>query len=182
MNGRIFIHTVDSAGTITAVNQEWLDFAKENDAPELVREYVVGRPLWDFMTGRETRHISRLLFDKALSSGESIIIQYRCDSPGLRRFLKMEIAPMRDGTVEFRSSYIRFEPRAPVSLLDRRAPRSSEFMTICSWCRRVRVANEWVEVDEAVNRLDLFSSACLPQLSHGICQDCNRLVHEKTGN
>lgn len=180
-NGRTFIHTVGTTGVIVAVNQEWLEFAKENDAPELVREAVVGRPLWDFMTDRETRHISRLLFEKALRSGESITIPYRCDSPGIKRFLEMEIVPMKDGTVEFRSSYLKFEPRTPVSLLDRGASRGGEFITICSWCRRVRLANEWVELDEAVRRLDLFSSASLPQLSHGICQDCNRLVHEKTG-
>lgn len=175
-NGRTFIHTVDSSGNIVAVNDAWLEFARENDAPELVREAVVGRPIWDFIEGRETRHISRLLLEKACTSGKSMTIPYRCDSPGIRRFLEMEIAPLKDGTVEFRSRFLKSESRDPVGLLDRRAERTNEFIAICSWCRRIRIDGQWTEVEEAVKRLDLFSSASLPQLTHGICQDCNKLV------
>lgn len=179
-DARTFIHSVDAAGTIMAVNGEWLEFARENGAPELVREAVVGRAIWEFMEGRETRHISRLLLDKVRRAGESLTIPYRCDSPALRRFMQMEIALVEDGSVEFRSRLLKFENREPVLLLDPHAGRGDEFLTICSWCRRARVASSWVELDEAVKMLDLFSSTVLPQLSHGICQDCSKLVTVKT--
>lgn len=179
---RVFIHTVDADGKITAVNDEWEEFARENGAPELASAAVVGRDIWGFMEGMETRHISRLLLDKARRSGKGLTIPYRCDSPGLRRFMEMEIAPAGNGIVEFRSRVLRIEKRVPVLLLDPRAGRGDEFLTICSWCRRARVDSAWVELDEAVKKLDLFSSASLPQLTHGMCQDCARLVKEKTGS
>lgn len=179
-NGRVFIHIVDRDGVIVSVNDEWLAFARENDAPELVRKTVEGRPLWDFMDGMETRHISRLLFEKARNTGKTLIIPYRCDSPGIRRFLEMEIAPMVDGTVAFRSRYLKYEPRDPVRFLDRGVGRTSEFLTLCSWCRRARVGDEWVELEDAIGKNELFSTSSLPQLTHGICQDCNKLVHKKT--
>lgn len=176
---RTFIHTVDSSGTIIAVNDEWLSFARENDAPELGRGAVVGRPIWDFISDKETRHISRLILEKAQKSGRKLSIPYRCDSPGMRRFLEMEIAPLENGNIEFRSRHLKSEKRDANILLDRRAERTGEFLAICSWCRRVRLGGEWVEVDEAVSKLALFSSPALPQLTHGICKDCNALVHEK---
>lgn len=179
-DARVFIHTVDAAGNIVAVNGEWVEFARENGAPELVRESVVGRAIWEFMEGRETRHISRLLLDKVRSTGKSLSLPYRCDSPALRRFMEMEIVPVGGGAVEFRSRLLDVEPRDPVLLLDPHAGRGEEFLTVCSWCRRARVSSVWVELDEAVKMLDLFSSAALPQLTHGICQDCSRLVSEKT--
>lgn len=177
---RLFIHTVDADGNITAVNDEWVEFACENGAPELASAAVIGRALWEFIEGRETRHISRLLLDKAIRSGKGLTIPYRCDSPELRRFMEMEIVPVDNGFVEFRSRILKVERRAPVLLLDPHAGRSDEFLTICSWCRRARIASMWIELDEAVKKLDLFSSASLPQLTHGMCEDCNKLVRDKT--
>lgn len=179
---RVFIHTVDADGNIAAVNDEWVEFARENGAPELDRDAVVGRDIWGFIAGMETRHISRLLLDKAGRSGKGLTIPYRCDSPGLRRFMEMEIATAGNVIVEFRSRILKFERREPVLLLDPHAGRGGEFLTICSWCRRARLDSMWVELDEAVKKLDLFSSASLPQLTHGMCQDCGKLVRKKTGS
>ncbi|CAG1066523.1 hypothetical protein BAC1_02141 [uncultured bacterium] len=180
LDGRVFIHTVDADENIVNVNGEWVEFARENGAPELASELVVGRAIWEFITGRETRHISRLLLEKARRGGRSISIRYRCDSPELKRFMEMEIVPIESGSVDFRSRILRLEHREPVLLLDPGTPRADEFLTICSWCRRARVASVWVELDEAVKTLDLFSSVSMPQLTHGICQDCARLVASKT--
>lgn len=179
-DGRVFIHTVGADDNIVHVNDEWVEFARENGAPELAGETVVGRAIWEFITGRETRHISRLLLDKVRAGGRSISIQYRCDSPELKRFMEMEIVPLEGGSVDFRSRILRLERREPVPLLDPGTSRGDEFLTICSWCRRARVASVWVELDEAVKKLQLFSSVSLPQLTHGICQDCARLVAGKT--
>lgn len=178
-DGRVFIHTIDPGENISGVNDEWVEFARENGAPELAREAVVGRAIWEFVAGRETRHISRLLLYKA-RSGKSVTVPYRCDSPGLRRFMEMEIVPLEGGSVDFRSRVLRVEPREPVPLLDPESARGDDFLTICSWCRRARVVSGWVELDEAVKTLQLFSSAPLPQLTHGMCQDCARLVAMKT--
>lgn len=178
---REFVHAVDSEGRLRSVNDEWVEFARENGAPWLTREAVVGRSLWDFMAGRETRHLSRLLLEKALKEDRRIKVPYRCDSPELRRFMDMEIVNAGGGLVEFRSTILKVEPREPVLLLVPGAPRSGEYLAICSWCRRARVDSRWVELDEAVRTLDLFSSSSLPQLTHGICPECGALIASETG-
>jgi hypothetical protein len=44
------------------------------------------------------------------------------------------------------------------------------------WCDRFEVDGEWVEVEEAARRLELFNRSELPTLSHGICPDCNAML------
>jgi hypothetical protein len=61
-------------------------------------------------------------------------------------------------------------------LLDPEAPRGEETLTMCGWCDRFEVDGEWVEVEEAAKRLELFSRPELPTLSHGICPDCNEML------
>jgi len=67
----------------------------------------------------------------------------------------------------------RTEPRAEAGLFDLHARRSEEFVYVCSWCRRVRHAEAWQEVEQAIAEADLFGRGQLmPNVSHGICGDC----------
>jgi hypothetical protein len=43
---------------------------------------------------------------------------------------------------------------------------------VCSWCKRVEIAGEWFEVEDAIGRLRFFERRDMPRLSHGICRDC----------
>ena len=49
---------------------------------------------------------------------------------------------------------------------------------MCSWCRRVNLGSEGVEVEEAVERLRLFELESLPQISHGCCEPCSQRILE----
>jgi hypothetical protein len=46
------------------------------------------------------------------------------------------------------------------------------FVVLCSWCRRVREGDEWVE-------LERFLAARRAHTSHGLCPDCElRMLEE----
>jgi hypothetical protein len=50
--------------------------------------------------------------------------------------------------------------------------RAQELLTLCSWCKKVRLPEgNWVEVETAALRLEFFLGDA-PQLSHGICPPC----------
>jgi hypothetical protein len=68
------------------------------------------------------------------------------------------------------------EREVPQPLLDPEVPRSESTLTMCGWCDRFEVDGEWVEVEEAARRLELFNRPELPALSHGICPDCNEML------
>ena len=79
---------------------------------------------------------------------------------------------------------LRIEFREPISLLDTGARRSRKLLSVCSWCKKIRVeqaggpghAARWLEVEEAIAELGLFEPEILPELSHEVCEDCYRLV------
>jgi hypothetical protein len=56
--------------------------------------------------------------------------------------------------------------------LDPRSARSGDYIPVCGWCKKVRIGEEWTEVEDAVRQLQLFEEPRLPQITHGICPRC----------
>ncbi|MBI1910797.1 MAG: hypothetical protein HYS21_02230 [Deltaproteobacteria bacterium] len=178
---RVFLYEIDAEDRLVRVNEHWVQFAQENKAPYITNAYVIGRPIWDFITGREIKHIFRILFEKIRTTGLGVELPFRCDSPECRRFMEMKITPLNGGSLAFHTKIIKEEFRDPAPILDAMADRSNEFVTMCSWCKRIILPeNGWAEVEEAVSRLDLFGQIKLPQLTHGICPDCSELFFKKS--
>jgi two-component system, sensor histidine kinase and response regulator len=168
---------LDSADTITAVDDSWLEFARANDAPELTRQSVLGRPLHAFVSGVEMAELTGLLTGAARQRGTAVTVPFRCDSPGERRFMTMTLQVEAGGGVHIEYRLDRAEFRAEVPLLDVHAPRSEAFLVVCSWCRRVRQGDAWRDVERAIEEGDLFGRAeRMPKVSHGICEDCASVV------
>lgn len=165
-------YRIDPSDRIVAASDTWDVFAVENKAPSLTREAVIGRPIWEFIEGSETRHIYRLMFSRARASLISMKVPFRCDSPETKRFMEMEITPLPDGSIDFACATVRTEARTPVAFIDPDVDRSNEYRIICSWCKRIRMpGGEWAELEDAVRRLDLFGGKLPPRMSHGICPD-----------
>ena len=87
--------------------------------------------------------------------------------------MSLAITSMEADTLQLQGTLLREEVRSPVNLLDPNMERTHDFVTICSWCKRVLLPYEkWVEVEEAVLQLALFNVRACPQLTHGICPSC----------
>ena len=173
-------YQLDSEDCIRFVSLNWLEHACLNGAPELKQETVIGRSLWDFVEGKETRHLSALLFSAARQSQRSLGFSFRCDSPTYRRFVRLSVVPLANHALEVSSETVREELRRYVALLDPEVSRSSDFLTICSWCKCILLAdNEWAEVEVAIDRLDLFGANFLPQLTHGVCGECASRIDDE---
>jgi len=174
----MYAYQVDENDTLTAVDESWLRFARENEASHLTRELVVGRPIWQFVTGAETRHLYGSLFERARSTGSVRRIPFRCDSPERRRFMELDIVAAASGALELQSRIVREEARAAVALLRPTAERSKATVDVCSWCKRIHADGaRWLEVEEAIDQLDLFG-ATLPELNHKTCPECAKHVRE----
>jgi hypothetical protein len=168
---------IDRGDRIVQVNDAWLAFARENAAPELTREAVVNRTLWFFIAGLNTISLYQLILGKVRSHQLQLSYPFRCDSPDCRRFLEMEISPLPEEGIHFRSEVLRLEYRQPVRVLDAEVvERSNQFLKICSWCKKIYAQGKWVEIEEALDLLNLFSEVEQPQLTHGICEACGDLV------
>ena len=80
-------YRIDALDRITFVDAEWLRFARENEAEQLVETGVVGRSVWDFVSGFEVRSLYENLFASVRSRGEPARVPFRCDSPALARWM-----------------------------------------------------------------------------------------------
>lgn len=167
---------VDGEGAIVRIDGPWDDFATQNGAPLLTRTAVLWRPFLSFVDGHEMRHLISMLLAR-VRSGAQVSLGFRCDAPSARRHLLLQAVPIAD-VVRCTSTLLRTELREVPPLLDADRGRSDEVLSICSWCRRVRLADaSWAEVEEAVGAWNLFDGGPLPQLTHGICPGCASLLH-----
>ncbi|MGE3787472.1 MAG: hypothetical protein AB7H03_12590 [Nitrospirales bacterium] len=173
-------YTIDSADYIRFINEAWLQFACQNDGAHLNRAYVIGKSLWDFIEGEDLRHLYFQIFRTVRTKHHAMVFRFRCDSPACRRYFLLTIAPLLEGSLMLSTNSIREELRPPVPVLDADVERGEPFLRICSWCIKACLpTEEWVELEEATNRLDLLGDRPVPRLTYGICQECQRSIDQE---
>ena len=152
-------------------------FAEDNHALDTCHpNQIIGRPILEFIAGKETRNLYALLIERTREKQIEIAFPFRCDSPRRRRFLEMHITSI-DDNIEFNSRTLREEPREEIELLGINVSRSEDFISICSMCKKVDLSKEeWVEIEVAVVKMRLFEKTRMPQLSHGLCLGCYESV------
>jgi hypothetical protein len=175
------VYDVDDLGTIVFVNEEWDRFAAANAGAAAASTVVLNRPLLDFVADANVREIySQLL--RRVRAGPALTFRFRCDSPGCRRLLQMEIERRQDGGVRFRTHTLALEARTPLPLDDQgRAPRD-EFVRVCSWCKKICVGDSWEDAEVAVERMELLERSVPPSLTHGICEPCHAALLASVGS
>ena len=169
MPHRHSIYVLDAGDRVASVNDVWTEFAVHNGAPDLT-DRVLGRPVWQFISGEQTETIYRALFQR-VRTGVTITLPYRCDAPTRVREFELEMALQGEGDIVCTTHVIGERDRPAVRLLDSRAERSGAMLLMCSWCKRVEIG-EWVEPEVAVERLGLFGGGPVPHVTHGICDEC----------
>jgi hypothetical protein len=108
----------------------------------------------------------------------SVELPFRCDGPAVRREMDIHIASQASGRFVVFSARLRDEKERDEfqPLLAAETPRSEETLTMCGWCDRFLVDDDWVEVEEAATRLRLFARPAMPAISHGVCPDCSEML------
>jgi hypothetical protein len=122
--------------------------------------------------------LQRMLLRRIRSEVREVELPFRCDGPDVRREMDLRISANGTGRLVLFTATMRDElPRAEhQSLLDVAAPRGKETIEMCGWCDRFYVDDEWVEIEVAAKRLQLFARTELPAITHGICPECTELL------
>lgn len=168
-----FDYAIDGNNVIVSLGEDWLRFARENGAPELSRESVIGHCLWEYVAGEATRQLYEVMFRRVRDEGRMLVLPFRCDSPERFRFMQLAIESGEGRELRLSGRLLREQVRPLLKLLDRLVVRSSDPLAICSVCLRVQIlGTTWVEAEEAVERLDLFASSELPPLDYRVCGNC----------
>jgi hypothetical protein len=181
-DSRAFIQWLDADDRIMAVNDEWVDFARENDAPHLDRPAVLHRSIWEFVTSGEMQAIYELIINRVRTGQATMWVPFRCDAPDQRRFMEMEVAPLSGGQVRMSSRIRHLEPRPAIGPWHSTRQPGQRIVTVCSWCKRVEVRPKvWAEVEDALALLQPAPGEAAPGLSHGFCEPCAEQWFQKLG-
>src|SRR4051812_38568908 len=103
--GMVVEYWIDADDVVSWSGDGWADFARDNDAPDLV-DLAPGRTLWSHFDGTEVRDLWRALVARVRSEQTAATVPLRCDAPNVRRWFEMTITPGDDGTVRFRSALL----------------------------------------------------------------------------
>src|ERR1035438_519300 len=168
-----YVYGIDAEDRITFVSPDWLRFAEENDAPELTADRVVGQPIWNFITGHDSRDFYASLFRNLRLRGTDITIPFRCDSPTVVRQMKLTLRLLPEGKIECEGVLLQARIREPITVLFRWVIRTDETIPICSLCRRLSVQGEWLELREAITRAGIVNVGPVPRMEETVCPTCN---------
>jgi len=169
-------YAIDEDDHLVKLDEGYYRFAEENGWAEAGSS--LGRSLWDYVAGHELRKLQRLLVRRVRDEVGDVELPFRCDAPKVRREMNIRIVARPGGRAVLFSARLRSELArdVPQPLLDPSAPRAGDPLPMCGWCDRFEVGGEWVEVEEAARRLQLFNRPELPPLSHGVCPECSELL------
>lgn len=156
------LYRIDRDDQIVETGGDWEGFAVSNGGVAT----VVGERLWQFIAGDDVRSVWSVLLRRARTSRAPLTFSYRCDAPGLRRIMEMELRANGAGAVAFASRTLEETPGQVLG-----GPWASEtdppLIVVCGWCGRARDGH-WREPHEVIT---LYADR-LPKLSHGICDEC----------
>lgn len=174
-------YTIDQHDLISSVCPLWLAFARENGAPQLSQDAVLGHSLWQFIEGNETREMYQAILQRVRIENSNTIIPFRCDSPTLRRYMRLELTSQADGCVQLDGVLERVEHTTPFNLLEKSFPRSLQLLTFCSCCKRILLETcGWLELDDVEKRLQFQGKQVAPKMRHSVCPDCLAAASAKT--
>jgi len=143
---------------------------------------VVGRDITEFFAGGVVRDTYRkLLLQITERKRHQIQTDYRCDSPTLRRSMRLTVTPVQSGPepafLLYQSIELSVEQRPAIPLFGARAVGSNypDALKICSICAKVQwpmgskdPAAEWIEPQQYYRR----GGSDVILLSHGFCWPC----------
>lgn len=163
-------YTLDQTNTIIATNLSFDNFAVSNNAEELSKT-VVGQSIWKYISYGEVQRLYHRLFDAIRSTGKEVVLNFRCDSHQVLRFMKMFIEPEEDNHLKVTTKLIRE--------VDRKVLLSKEILylgvnsgtSMCSKCNRIYISvkGQWMEIDQAIEEGYIGDEL---SVSFKICECC----------
>jgi len=172
-DGYMTSYRIDQSDCIYAVGNDWQRVAEyNNEGNNCGLNSLQGKSIFEQFGDAETRMIYAKIFTRVRERLQEVRFQIHCDELTVIRILEACIAPLESGHIEVSFRLVKEQRRDPTIILEA-CGVGQPIMTMCSYCGDLKDCDGiWQAMESEVNRLDLFSAAVLPKLSHGICPSC----------
>ncbi|WP_425051117.1 hypothetical protein [Psychromarinibacter sp. S121] len=136
-------YRIDRNSRITWVCGNWDASTTRNGASQLTSSSVIGRLLWDFVSGRDTRDYLQAIFHWAHGHDITLHMSYRCDTPEEERYYRMSVRRAGDDEVGVKHRLLQriTAPNPPQFSLHDGQDSSAR----CSVCCRYQVGDAWID-------------------------------------
>ena len=171
---------LDAKDRITGVNEEWDRFANRNGGDHLQSEALIGRSLHDFISGDVTKMFVNALLQSTRVTGKERTINYRCDSPDVKRYMAMDILPSGQGRLVSRHRTIQEVKMSTAITLVTATRASGVFIKRCSMCNRLSRNGESEVEPDAAAAAGWFGEGAT-QVIYFVCKDCQNVVQRFRG-
>lgn len=172
-------YSLDEKNCIVSVDGDWDRYALENDAGDLFAEKILGKSIYDFISGSTTRAWFETIVQMVRMTRTPIERPYRCDSPTLKRYMKMRVS--YDGErIHIVHDLLSVEERKEPVLI-KHVSEYSRYHTSkhrCSSCGRVHQDGQWYDPDDAALRRDELN---LLVVAYVVCETCQLLFPNGAG-
>ena len=174
MLGERFTYRVKPDGTILDIEGPWDQFAVQNYGLRLMRSEIMGKNLFNYITNSEIQDIYRSFHFLLERNPERVLsFPYRCDSPGYRRDMNMELSKVED-SIQYVSTIVKLHKYDSDYYVDY-GSRSGIIINMCSWCKKIKLADEpqmWYPLEQIFSKVSQSY-----QISHSICPDCSDSIY-----
>lgn len=166
-------YRLDAADRIVEIGGCWNDFALANAGESVLAECVLGSNVYDHVSGDASRMFLHTLLTATRSLARDTTRPYRCDSPGIKRFMEMSLLPLAEHGVMVAHRMIKVEtlPGHYEFIASKKLPHLPNRIVRCSICNRIKHAGEWLETDRA-GALGLLSCSGPTPVIYGVCDAC----------
>lgn len=169
------VYWLDGDDKIIKTSESWDEFAKDNDGDALVGQSVIGVSIWDFIEGNTTCAWMSALFSLARLHQKVVERAYRCDSPGIKREMKMILTPEESGVLKVEHKVVSVEAmKVPAYFQAAMDVKTNGVVIRCSICNRVKEDGEWIEA--AFMQQNDSSEQKPIKVAYGVCGNCTRFM------
>lgn len=164
-------YTLDAENRIIAIQGAWDEFAIDNNGDEITANNVIGKSLLRYVTGKVTRNALLNLLAKVRCHHVTAVMDYRCDSPSSKRWMRMTLTSEPKGHIRVTCQLIRQQAYTQVVQITCASERNKYTVVRCSLCNRINQQDGWYEVEDLANKHQCFHWLVI----YGLCPNCKEM-------
>ncbi len=166
-------YRLDSKDVIISAGGSWDSFAHENKASALSAGEVEGHCFWEYIAGDATVMWLKALFGYVRIRQQAVERNYRCDSPDVKRFMRMHVIPEENGNLFLEHDILSVEPRSKSANFNKLHRQGVDNLIFrCSICNQVYSDGVWGEVESLDKTLNLQELT----VAWTVCENCKDLL------
>ncbi|MBX2852828.1 MAG: hypothetical protein KTR15_13920 [Phycisphaeraceae bacterium] len=174
-------YLLDRADRVTKLCPHWSELARQRMALCLDEEMVLGRSLWDFVQGGATQQLYDMLIQESRRTGRKLAFNYRGDSPGAIRYMRMTLLPGYQGMVRLRSELLHEQSRQRAVYFTHAAYPCRPELLQCGLCNRLEHNGRWYTLDDLLRLTDVIDDLMPTEVGDTVCDGCVTRIEIVTG-